>query len=143
MLAIACGIVTGRALGDSARAALVTRGMAEMLRLGQALGGEAETLMGLSGLGDLVLTCTSPQSRNMSLGVALGEGKALAETLAGRTSVAEGVATAAAIAVLSARLDIEMPISVAVDAVVTHGTSIDEAIQSLLGRPFRAETDPA
>ena len=142
VLAIACGIVTGRKLGESARAAIMTRGMAEMLRLGQALGGEPETLMGLSGLGDLVLTCTSSQSRNMSLGVALGEGRALADLLTTRTSVAEGVATSAAVAILSHRLGVEMPISAAVNAVVNHSTGIDKSIQSLLGRPFRAESNP-
>jgi glycerol-3-phosphate dehydrogenase (NAD(P)+) len=117
--------------------------MAEMLRLGRALGGEAETLMGLSGLGDLVLTCTSAESRNMSLGVALGEGRPLGGVLAARTSVAEGVATSAAIAVLSDRLGVEMPISSAVDAIANHGAAIDEAIQGLLDRPFRAESDGA
>lgn len=140
VLAIASGIVTGRALGDSARAALITRGMAEMLRLGEALGGERETLMGLSGLGDLVLTCTSATSRNMQLGIALGEGRARPGAAA-HASVAEGVTTAAAVSVLAARLDIDMPISAAVDAVVNHGAAIDETIRALMDRPFRAETD--
>ena len=94
-MAIACGIVMGRGLGDNARAALITRGLAEMVRLALAKGGKAETLMGLSGLGDLTLTCTSLQSRNYSLGLALGEGQTLAAILAGRRSIAEGVSSAA------------------------------------------------
>jgi glycerol-3-phosphate dehydrogenase (NAD(P)+) len=139
VLAIACGIVAGRRLGDNARAALITRGLAEMVRLAVAKGGRAETLMGLSGLGDLVLTCTAMQSRNHSLGAALGEGRALDEILAGRRSIAEGVATAASAAALARRLGIEMPIVAAVDAILHHGAAIDEAIASLLARPFRTE----
>jgi glycerol-3-phosphate dehydrogenase (NAD(P)+) len=139
VLAIACGIVTGRKLGDNARAALITRGLAEMVRLALAKGGKPETLMGLSGLGDLVLTCTSLTSRNHSLGVALGEGKALAEILAGRRSVAEGVSSAAAAAALGRRLGVDMPITAAVDAILHHGAAIDAAIESLLARPFRSE----
>ena len=141
VLAIACGIVTGRNLGDNARAALVTRGLAEMLRLGAALGADTATLMGLSGLGDLVLTCSSPQSRNMSLGVALGRGEALADVLDARTSVTEGVATSAAIVALSQRTGVELPISAAVDSIVNRGEPIDGAIRGLLERPFRAEGD--
>jgi glycerol-3-phosphate dehydrogenase (NAD(P)+) len=139
VLAIACGIVMGRKLGDNARAALITRGLAEMVRLALAKGGKPETLMGLSGLGDLVLTCTSLTSRNHSLGVALGEGKALAEILAGRRSVAEGVSSAAAAAALGRRLGVDMPITAAVDAILHHGAAIDAAIESLLARPFRSE----
>src|SRR5689334_19118042 len=110
VLAIACGIVRGRRLGDNARAALITRGLAEIVRLGTALGARPETLMGLSGLGDLTLTCTSLQSRNMSLGAALGEGRALADILAERHSVAEGVSSAAAVVALAAHHGVEMPI---------------------------------
>jgi glycerol-3-phosphate dehydrogenase (NAD(P)+) len=139
VLAIACGIVMGRRLGDNARAALVTRGLAEMVRLALAKGGKAETLMGLSGFGDLLLTCTSLQSRNHSLGVALGEGKALADILAERRSVAEGVTSAAAAGALARRLGVEMPITAAVDAILHKGAAIDEAIAELLARPFRAE----
>ena len=139
VLAIACGIVMGRKLGDNARAALITRGLAEMVRLALAKGGKPETLMGLSGLGDLVLTCTSLTSRNHSLGVALGEGKALAEILAGRRSIAEGVSSAAAAAALARRLGIDMPITAAVDAILHHGAAIDAAIEGLLARPFRSE----
>jgi glycerol-3-phosphate dehydrogenase (NAD(P)+) len=139
VLAIACGIVMGRRLGDNARAALITRGLAEMVRLALAKGGKRETLMGLSGLGDLVLTCTGLQSRNHSLGVALGEGRALADILAERRSVAEGVTSAAAAAALARRLGLDMPITAAVDAILHRGAAIDEAIQGLLARPFRGE----
>jgi glycerol-3-phosphate dehydrogenase (NAD(P)+) len=139
VLAIACGVVMGRKLGDNARAALITRGLAEMVRLALRKGGKAETLMGLSGLGDLVLTCTSLQSRNHSLGAALGEGRALAEILAERRSVAEGVTSAAATAALAKRLGIDMPIVNAVDAILHKGAAIDHAIESLLARPFKSE----
>lgn len=143
VLAIACGIVEGRRLGDNARAALITRGMAELLRLGRAKGGRAETLMGLSGLGDLVLTCTSRRSRNMSLGLALGEGARIEAVLGARRAVTEGVATAAAVAVLADQLGIEMPIASAVDRIVNHGASIDRAIEALLARPFKDEAADA
>jgi glycerol-3-phosphate dehydrogenase (NAD(P)+) len=139
VLAIACGIVAGRRLGDNARAALITRGLAEMMRLAVAKGGRAETLMGLSGLGDLTLTCTGLQSRNHSLGVALGEGKSLAAVLEGRRSIAEGVASAGAVSALAQRLGVEMPIVAAVDAILNQGAAIDETIAALLGRPFRSE----
>lgn len=139
VLAIACGIVVGRGLGDNARAALVTRGLAEMIRLALAKGGRAETLMGLSGLGDLVLTCNAPTSRNMSLGVALGEGRSLADILAERRAVTEGVTSAAAIAALGARLGVELPIVAAVDRLLHHGGDIDREIAGLLARPFKAE----
>ena len=139
VLAIACGIVAGRRLGDNARAALITRGLAEMVRLARAKGGRAETLMGLSGLGDLTLTCTALQSRNHSLGFALGEGRLLAEILGPRRSIAEGVSSAAAIAALARRLAIDMPIVAAVDAILHHGADIGEAIAGLLARPFRDE----
>ncbi len=139
VLAIACGICEGRAFGDNARAALITRGLAEMTRLCIAKGGRAETMMGLSGLGDLTLTCTSTQSRNYSLGVALGQGRKLDEVLAARRSIAEGVFSAAAVAALARSLGVEMPIVAAIDAVVNRGESVDAAIQGLLTRPFRAE----
>jgi glycerol-3-phosphate dehydrogenase (NAD(P)+) len=139
VLAIACGIVAGRRLGDNARAALITRGLAEMVRLAQAKGGRAETLMGLSGLGDLTLTCTALQSRNHSLGFALGEGAVLDEILGRRRSVAEGVSSAAAVAALARRLGLDMPIVAAVDAILHQGADIDETIASLLARPFRGE----
>jgi glycerol-3-phosphate dehydrogenase (NAD(P)+) len=139
VLAIACGIVAGRRLGDNARAALITRGLAEMVRLAHAKGGRAETLMGLSGLGDLTLTCTALQSRNHSLGFALGEGVVLDEILGRRRSVAEGVSSAAAVATLARRLGLDMPIVAAVDAILHQGADIDETIASLLARPFRGE----
>jgi glycerol-3-phosphate dehydrogenase (NAD(P)+) len=139
VLAIACGMVTGRGLGDNARAALITRGLAEMVRLGVAKGAHAETFRGLSGLGDLVLTCTAAQSRNHALGLALGHGESLESALAGRRSVVEGVATSAALAELAARHEIEMPISEAVDAVLHRGAPIDEMTDRLLQRPYRSE----
>jgi glycerol-3-phosphate dehydrogenase (NAD(P)+) len=139
VLAIACGIVTGKKLGDNTRAALITRGLAEMARLGVAKGGKPETLMGLSGLGDLTLTCNGPQSRNMSLGIALGEGRALKDIMAERQSIAEGVFSAASVVALAAKLGVEMPICAAVDQVINHGADIERAIAGLLSRPFRAE----
>jgi glycerol-3-phosphate dehydrogenase (NAD(P)+) len=139
VLAIACGIVSGRGLGDNARAALITRGLAEMVRLAVAKGGKPATLMGLSGLGDLVLTCTAMQSRNCSLGAALGQGRSLADVLGERRSVAEGVASASAVAALAARLGLDMPIVAAVDAILHKGAAIDAAISGLLARPFKAE----
>jgi glycerol-3-phosphate dehydrogenase (NAD(P)+) len=140
VLAIACGIVIGRGLGENARAAIITRGLAEMMRLAEAKGGRAATLMGLSGLGDLTLTCTSPQSRNFSLGLALGEGRPLEAVLAGRPSVAEGVTSAPAAVALAQRLGIEMPIAAAVDAILHRGAAIDAVIAGLMSRPFRPET---
>jgi glycerol-3-phosphate dehydrogenase (NAD(P)+) len=141
VLAIACGIVAGRGLGENARAALVTRGLAEIRRLARAKGGRPETPMGLSGLGDLLLTCTSPQSRNYSLGAALGAGQALDAILAGRRTVAEGVGTASAIRALADRLGLDMPIAFAVDAILHAGADIDGTIGQLLARPFRTETN--
>ncbi len=139
VIAIACGVAHGRKLGDGARAALITRGFAELTRLGLAMGAKAETLSGLCGLGDLVLTCASLTSRNTSLGAALGEGRALAEILAERRSVAEGAESAPAVVALAAKYGVEMPICTAVDAIVAGRVSIDEAIIALLARPFRAE----
>ena len=139
VLAIACGIVVGRNLGDNARASLITRGLAEMIRLGEAKGGRAETFRGLSGLGDLVLSCSSAQSRNYGLGLSLGRGRDLETALRGSRSVVEGVATAASIARLAERLGIEMPISAGVDALLHHGEAVDAVIDLLLRRPYRAE----
>ena len=139
VLAIACGIIEGRGLGDNARAALITRGLAEMIRLGLAKGAQAETFRGLSGLGDLVLTCTAGQSRNYTLGLALGGGASLSEALAGQRSVVEGIATSASVAALAARLGIELPITAAVDGVLHRGMAIDMMIDSLLARPYRSE----
>lgn len=139
VMAIACGIIMGRGMGDNARAALITRGLAEMVRLAVAKGGKGETLMGLSGLGDLTLTCSSTQSRNHTLGQALGKGERLEHFLAARRSVAEGVSSAAAAATLARQLKIEMPIVFAIDAILHHGADINAAIEALLARPFKAE----
>ncbi len=140
VLAIACGIVEGKKFGDSARAALTTRGFAELTRLGLAMGARAETLMGLSGLGDLILTCNSTKSRNMSLGMALGEGKTLDEIMGARNSVSEGVHSATAVVALARKHGIEMPIAEAVAAIVTGAAKVDDAVAALLARPFRSET---
>jgi glycerol-3-phosphate dehydrogenase (NAD(P)+) len=139
VLAIAAGIVDGKGLGASAHAALVTRGFAELRRFGEALGARSDTLMGLSGLGDLLLTCGSAQSRNMSLGRALGQGQTLQSILGARRSVAEGVYTAAAVAQRADALGIDMPIASAVNAIVSGTQTVDAAIEALLSRPLRAE----
>jgi glycerol-3-phosphate dehydrogenase (NAD(P)+) len=139
VLAIACGVVDGLELGDNARAALITRGLAEMTRLGIAKGARAETFAGLSGLGDLVLTCGGVQSRNHALGYALGRGRSLEAALTGHRSVVEGVASAASIAALAERLRVEMPIVAAVDAVLHRGMAIGQMIEELLARPRRTE----
>ena len=137
VIAIAAGAVIGAGLGENARAALITRGISELSRLIVALGGRAETAMGLSGLGDLLLTCTGASSRNFSLGMALGRGEALADILAARSAVTEGVATAPALVARAA--GIEMPICAAVAAVVEDRLSIASAIATLLARPTRDE----
>src|SRR5262249_52860432 len=120
VLAIACGIAAGRGLGDNARAALITRGLAEIMRFALALGARREAGAGLSGLGDLVLTCTAEQSRNFSLGIALGRGEPLADILASRRSVAEGVYSAGPLVARAASLGIDLPIAGAVDAVLNR-----------------------
>jgi glycerol-3-phosphate dehydrogenase (NAD(P)+) len=139
VLAIACGISEGRGLGRSAHAALITRGFAEMTRLGVAMGGRPETVAGLCGLGDLVLTCSSPQSRNMSLGLALGQGQSVDQALAGKRSVAEGYESAPAVRELAARMGVEMPISEAVAALLNGETTVDAMIGNLLSRPLKVE----
>jgi len=139
VLAIACGIVEGKDLGRSAHAALITRGFAELTRLAVALGGKAETVAGLCGLGDLVLTCSSPQSRNMSVGLALGGGQTLEQALAGKVSVAEGVASAPAVRALARSLGVETPICEAVAAILAGEVGVDSAILGLLSRPLKAE----
>jgi glycerol-3-phosphate dehydrogenase (NAD(P)+) len=139
VMAIAAGIAIGRGLGENARAAIMTRGFAEMVRLARAKGGRIETLAGLSGLGDLVLTCSSAQSRNFSLGSALGGGESLADILAARESVAEGVTSAPAMVALGKLLAVELPIAEAVDAVLHKGANINATIATLLARPFRPE----
>jgi glycerol-3-phosphate dehydrogenase (NAD(P)+) len=137
VIAIAAGAVTGAGLGENARAALITRGLAELARLTVALGGRAETVMGLSGLGDLLLTCTGPASRNFSLGLALGRGESLAGILAARQAVTEGVTTAPAL--LARAQGVEMPVCEAVAALLEGRTTLREAIVALLARPRRDE----
>ena len=134
VLAIAAGIVAGKQLGASALAALTTRGFSELVRLGRACGARTETMSGLSGLGDLILTCSSPQSRNFSLGVALGRGERPS-----RDKLAEGEFTAPVLIELAASKNVDMPVSNAVAAILSGATTIDEAIENLLTRPFRAE----
>ena len=134
VLAIASGVATGKKLGESARATLFARGLAEMTRLGLALGARLETFLGLSGAGDLSLSCNSAASRNTSLGIALGEGRKLQDILRERVTVQEGVHSAESIAELAKRHGVEMPIAAAVDAVLNHGGGVDEAIGRLLAR---------
>jgi glycerol-3-phosphate dehydrogenase (NAD(P)+) len=138
VLAIAAGIVVGRGLGASAAAALTTRGFAELVRFGRALGARLETMMGLSGLGDLILTCSSPQSRNFSFGVNLGNGRAVKDIHA-TTGLAEGAFTAPALLEMARARDVEMPIVAAIAAVLAEQMTVDEAIESLLTRPLRTE----
>lgn len=137
VLAIACGVVEGAGLGLNARAALIARGFAEMTRFGVARGARAETLAGLSGLGDLVLTCSSENSRNFRLGLGLGQGRPLADLLAG-PAVAEGAATAPVLMEAARAAGVEMPISEAVAALLA-GASVGETISALLARPMRVE----
>jgi glycerol-3-phosphate dehydrogenase (NAD(P)+) len=139
VLAIACGIVEGRGLGRSAHAALITRGFSELTRLAVSLGGQAETVAGLCGLGDLVLTCSSPQSRNMSVGLALGCGETLEQALSGKLSVAEGVASAPAVRQLARKLGVDVPICEATAAILAGEVGVDDAIRRLLARPLREE----
>lgn len=141
VLAIACGIVLGMKLGQSAHAALIARGFAEMRRLGEALGAKSETLQGLSGLGDLVLTCSSTQSRNMSCGMALGQGKSIDEVLSGRNAVTEGAATAPALAKVAYDLGVDMPICQAVADIVGGKIAPKEAVTRLLNRPLKGESE--
>ena len=137
VLAIAAGIVTGRGLGASALAAMTTRGFAELVRFGQAFGAKTETMMGLSGLGDLILTCSTPQSRNFSCGVALGKGEK--PDTAGHGKLAEGIFTAPVLLEMAREKNIDMPISTAVAAILADELSVDEAIESLLTRPLKSE----
>lgn len=137
VVAIAAGAVIGRGFGENARAAIVTRGLAEIGRLAVALGGRAETVAGLSGLGDLVLTCTGARSRNFSLGVALGQGRALADVLAGRSNATEGVGTAPA--ALARAAGLQMPVTAAVAALLAGAASVDALAGSLLARPVGEE----
>ncbi len=139
VLAIAAGAVSGKGLGESARAALIARGFAEFLRLGVALGAKQETMAGLSGLGDLILTASSPQSRNMSLGFELGKGRTAKEVLGERNTVSEGAASAEAIMALAQKAGVDMPICAAVAVLVRGEKTIDGVIADLLARPFKTE----
>jgi glycerol-3-phosphate dehydrogenase (NAD(P)+) len=139
VLAIACGVVEGKGLGQNARSALIARGFAEMTRFGLALGAKRETLAGLSGLGDLVLTCSSTSSRNFSLGKGIGEGRSAAELMADRKTVAEGAFTAPVLRRIARERGIDMPIVAAVDDLLTARSGVDEVLESLLSRPPRPE----
>ena len=139
VLAIACGITEGMGLGRNAHAALITRGYAEMTRFAVALGARAETMVGMCGLGDLVLTCSSSQSRNLSVGLALGTGTTLEEALSGKLSVAEGVQSAPAVRHLAHTLGVELPICNAVAAILAGETCVKGAIETLLSRPLKIE----
>jgi glycerol-3-phosphate dehydrogenase (NAD(P)+) len=138
VLAIACGVVEGAGLGQNARAALIARGFAEMVRFGMARGAQVETLSGLSGLGDLVLTCSSTSSRNFSLGVGLGQGRRAQDLLADRVTVAEGAATAPVLRAAAAVIGVEMPVVAAVCALL-EGADVGAVIEALLARPLRRE----
>ncbi len=140
VLAIACGVVEGKGLGQNARAALIARGFAEMTRFGVARGARRETLAGLSGLGDLVLTCSSTSSRNFSLGVGLGQGRPAAELMADRRTVAEGAYTAPVLARLAQAEGIDMPIVAAVDDLLAGRATVDSVLENLLSRPTRPES---
>ena len=139
VMAIACGIAEGRGLGQSARAALIARGFAEMTRFGLAYGARRETLAGMSGLGDLVLTCTSTSSRNFSFGLGIGQGRSAAELLSNRMTVAEGAFTAPVLARLAAEKGIDMPIVDAVNTLIAGRANVDEVLGALMSRPPKAE----
>ena len=140
VIAIACGIVKGLDMGESARASLVTRGMAEITRLGIAMGAQPETFLGLCGIGDMMLTCSSEQSRNFSLGYALGQGEALSKIMADTNSVTEGVHTAKSTVALAEKYGVEMPICIGVDACVNKNLPINDVIKTILNRPLSHET---
>jgi glycerol-3-phosphate dehydrogenase (NAD(P)+) len=141
IFAIGTGILEGMGLGDNSRAAVITRGLAEMTRLGARLGANPMTLMGLAGLGDLILTCTGPQSRNFQVGVKLGKGMGLAEILEGMTNVAEGVKTARAVHLLAQQLGVEMPIIEAVYKILYEGLAPKDAIKKLMTRELKDELE--
>lgn len=141
VLAIGCGVVHGKGLGESARCALMTRGIAEMARLGIAMGAKSETLLGMCGVGDLVLTASSMQSRNFSLGAALGEGRTIDDILSTRSAVTEGVHTAKTIDAIAQKYGIEMPVCQTIHKVLEGELTLDEAIDALLDRPLKPEID--
>jgi glycerol-3-phosphate dehydrogenase (NAD(P)+) len=137
VLAIACGAVAGKGLGESAKAALIARGFAELLRFARAYGGTPETLMGLSGLGDLVLTCSSAHSRNFAFGQRLGQGLSVAEAAGGK--LVEGAATASALVALARAKNVDMPIAEAVEQVLSDAWTLDQAVDALMNRPIKSE----
>ena len=137
VLAIACGAVAGKGLGESAKAALIARGFAELLRFARAYGGQAETLMGLSGLGDLVLTCSSAHSRNFAFGQRLGQGMSVEQAAGGK--LVEGAATASALVSLARAKNVDMPIAEAVDRILNGAWTLDEAVDALMNRPIKSE----
>ena len=140
VIAIACGIVKGRGFGENSRAAIVTRGLAEMVRLGVAKGARPETLSGLAGTGDLILTCSSTQSRNFSLGCELGSGDTLENIMNKRVSIAEGVFSAPSVVSLAQKIGVEVPICSAVNDIISRHVGIEVAISNLLARPLKEET---
>lgn len=140
VLAIATGVAAGLGTGENARAAVITRGLAEMVRFGAIYGARRETLMGLSGLGDLILTCSSTQSRNMSLGKAVGEGKSFADIMAERNSVAEGAHTVDIVYQTALEKNLDMPITKAVYRILKEGKNARDVMEDLLARPFTDET---
>ncbi len=139
VFAIACGITTGRNMGDNARAALITRSLSEMVRFGEKHGAERSTMMGLCGLGDLILTCSSPQSRNMSLGIAIGEGQAVADLMKDRKTVAEGYHTSSVLARICREEGLDLPLVMAVNDILHEGKDVNRVITELLNRPFVSE----
>ena len=141
VISIASGIVAGRKLGENARATLITRGLAEATRLGVAMGAHEDTFLGLAGVGDLMLTANSLQSRNTSLGVAIGEGKRAADVLAARKEVTEGAFSAEAVAELARRHRVEMPIAAMVDAILNHGEELDASLLKLVHHPYHDELE--
>ena len=140
VMAIACGIAHGKQLGENAKASLITRACAEISRLSIAMGGKPETIMSLCGIGDLVLTCSSPQSRNMSLGIALGQNISVEKILASRNTITEGVQNAKSIYTLAEKMGVEMPIVKAIYNIIHNKKDIEEAINSLLQRPQKQDT---
>jgi glycerol-3-phosphate dehydrogenase (NAD(P)+) len=139
VLAIGCGIADGKGLGNSARAALTTRAFAELMRFGQSMGARPLTLTGLSGLGDLILTCSSSMSRNFSFGVGLGRGEPVDRLLAIQTSIVEGVPTAKAVVDHGRRLDVDLPVCETVLDILEGEVTVEGAIARLLARPLRGE----
>lgn len=139
VFAIACGITTGKNMGDNARAALITRSLSEMVRFGEKYGAERSTMMGLCGLGDLILTCSSPQSRNMSLGIAIGEGQAVSDLMKDRKTVAEGYHTSSVLARICREEGLDLPLVMAVNDILHQGKDVNKVITDLLNRPFVSE----